>query len=127
MPLESSRIDVALNLAYRQKGLLWYSTYAVDFSGEYGFRNTSSQEENVDFQMKLPASQAVYDDLTVLVNGKPVAITTNNNGASASVAVAAGSPALVTFSYRSQGMESWVYKFGDDVAQVRNFRPRPQD
>ncbi len=121
LPLESSRITVALNLDYRQKGLLWYSTYAVDFSGEYGFRNTSSHEENVTFQMQLPAAQAVYDDLAILVNGRPVTITTNGNGASASVAVPADSPAAVTFTYRSQGMESWVYKFGDDVAQVRNF------
>jgi inner membrane protein involved in colicin E2 resistance len=121
LPLESSRINVALNLDYRQKGLLWYSTYAVDFSGEYGFRNTSSQEENVNFQLKLPASKAIYDDLAALVNGKPAAITTNNNGASASAAVPAGSAVLVAFTYRSQGMESWAYRFGDDVAQVRNF------
>src|SRR6185503_9810126 len=27
LPLESSKIDVDLNLEHRQKGLLWYSTY----------------------------------------------------------------------------------------------------
>src|ERR1051326_3769544 len=27
LPVESSRINVALDLDYRQKGLLWYSTY----------------------------------------------------------------------------------------------------
>ncbi|MEP6741278.1 MAG: hypothetical protein ABJB61_02175, partial [bacterium] len=27
LPLESSAIDVALDLEHRQKGLLWYSTY----------------------------------------------------------------------------------------------------
>src|SRR5581483_11064391 len=39
LPLESSRIRVDLNLEHRQKGLLWYSTYVVDFAGEYVFRN----------------------------------------------------------------------------------------
>src|SRR5215210_4190711 len=29
LPLESSRIDVDLDLQHRQKGLLWYSTYKV--------------------------------------------------------------------------------------------------
>jgi hypothetical protein len=31
LPLEGSNIDVNLNLGHRQKGLLWYSTYKVDF------------------------------------------------------------------------------------------------
>src|SRR5512141_731478 len=33
LPLESSRVNVALDLNHRQKGLLWYSTYKVDFDG----------------------------------------------------------------------------------------------
>src|SRR5438034_10249705 len=35
--LESSRIDVDLDLEHRQKGLLWYSTYGVKFAGVYRF------------------------------------------------------------------------------------------
>src|SRR5262245_6686159 len=31
LPLESSHLNVALNLEHRQKGLLWYSTYKVGF------------------------------------------------------------------------------------------------
>src|SRR5919206_7364 len=38
LPLESSNLDVALGLEYRQKGLLWYSTYTVGFDGTYVFR-----------------------------------------------------------------------------------------
>src|SRR5512141_2368273 len=30
LPLESSRIEVSLDLEHRQKGLLWYSTYKVN-------------------------------------------------------------------------------------------------
>src|SRR5437016_5884655 len=37
LSLESSRIDAGLKLDYRQKGLLWYSTYVVDFQGAYAF------------------------------------------------------------------------------------------
>src|SRR5262249_50925051 len=105
----------------RQKGLLWYSTYAVDFSGAYSFRNNSAEEKPICLRLKFPASQAVYDDLTVLINGQPVTVTTDNNGVSVSTSVAAGQPVAVSFAYRSQGMESWTYKFGDDVSQVRDF------
>jgi len=33
IPLDASRINVALALERRRKGLLWYSTYVVDFAG----------------------------------------------------------------------------------------------
>ena len=75
LPLESSAIDVALDLEHRQKGLLWYSTYKVGFSGVYGFRNTSDKEEAVDFTLKFPTAQAMYDDLTFMVDGNAVPVS----------------------------------------------------
>ena len=72
LPLESSAIDVALDLEHRQKGLLWYSTYKVAYSGLYGFRNISDKEEAIDFTLKFPTAQAMYDDLTFSVDGNPV-------------------------------------------------------
>src|SRR6476660_3164685 len=33
----SSDVAVDLNLEYRQKGLLWYSTYRVGFQGDFAF------------------------------------------------------------------------------------------
>ncbi|MBZ5596750.1 MAG: inner membrane CreD family protein [Acidobacteriia bacterium] len=121
LPLESSRVNVALHLDPRQKGLLWYSTYAVDFAGAYRFTNTSSEDEAVSFQLKFPAAHAVYDDLAVLVDGQPAIIRTDSNGATATVTLPAGKPVSLSFSYRSQGMGSWVYRFGDDVSQVHDF------
>src|SRR5687768_7858944 len=67
LPLESSRVDVALGLEHRQKGLLWYSTYKVGFEGVYAFRNTTGQER-VTFTLKYPAERAIYDDLVFTVN-----------------------------------------------------------
>lgn len=121
LPLESSRVNVVLDLNHRQKGLLWYSTYTVDFAGAYKFRNTSAKDEWVNFLLKFPASQAVYDDLAVTIDDKPAPVRAGSNGATATVQLAAGQTAAVTFSYRSQGMESWVYKFGDSVSQMRDF------
>ena len=34
LALDASNIDVTLDLSHRQKGLLWYSTYAVAFAGD---------------------------------------------------------------------------------------------
>jgi inner membrane protein involved in colicin E2 resistance len=121
LPLESSRVNVSLRLDHRQKGLLWYSTYAVDFAGAYSFRNTSQKDEDVSFLLRFPASQAVYDDLSAIVDGQSLPIHTDSSGATATTTVAADKLVTVTFSYRSQGMESWMYKFGDEVSQVRDF------
>jgi inner membrane protein involved in colicin E2 resistance len=122
LPLESSRIDVALDLQHRQKGLLWYSTYKVAFAGVYGFRNTSDKEQTVDFRFQFPTAQAIYDDLNFAVDGKPVAITSDKNAAIGSAKIAAGKTAQLTIGYSSQGLNEWRYSFGGaDVAQVRDF------
>ncbi len=122
LPLESSAIDVALDLEHRQKGLLWYSTYKVQFSGVYGFRNTSDKEQKVSFTLPFPATQAIYDDLTFMVDGVPVAIVNQDNAATGEVKIGPGKTAQLTTGYRSQGLNEWRYSFGkEDVTQVREF------
>ena len=122
LPLESSAVDVALDLEHRQKGLLWYSTYKVTFAGNYGFRNTSDKERTVNFVLNFPASKAIYDDLVFTVDGTPVAVSNAQSAAIGSVKVPAGQFARLTVGYRSQGLNEWRYSFGsNEVAQVRDF------
>ncbi len=122
LPLESSAVDVALDLEHRQKGLLWYSTYKVAFAGSYGFRNTSDKERTVNFVLNFPASKAIYDDLVFTVDGTPVAVSNEQNAAIGSVKVPAGQFARLTVGYRSQGLNEWRYSFGsNEVAQVKDF------
>lgn len=122
LPLESSKIDVNLNLGHRQKGLLWYSTYKVDFLGNYTFRNPSMLEQAVQFDLKFPTSKAIYDNLTFMVDGSPVTLSTSNNAASGVANIGAGKVAQLTIGYSSQGLDEWRYSFGGtDVSQVRDF------
>src|SRR5947207_9154639 len=123
LPVEASRIDVALDLDYRQKGLLWYSTYKVGFAGLYTFRNTTDQDK-VTFTLKFPTDRAIYDDLVFTVNDAPVALTNEKNTASGTAEVRPGETATLKIAYRSQGLTEWRYNFGGDVAQVRDFRLR---
>jgi inner membrane protein involved in colicin E2 resistance len=123
LPLESSRVDVALGLEHRQKGLLWYSTYKVGFAGLYAFRNTTD-EDKVTFTLKFPTEQAIYDDLVFTVNDAPVTLTNEKNSATGTATVKPGETATLKIAYRSQGLNDWRYTFGSDVAQVRDFRMR---
>jgi inner membrane protein involved in colicin E2 resistance len=131
LPLESSHINVDLNLDHRQKGLLWYNTYKVAFGGAYSFRNASDKDQNVIFKLDFPTAQAIYDDLVFTVNDLPVALTNAKNNASGTVRMKAGSVATLKVGYKSQGLNDWRYNFGrpedangSDVAQVRDFSLR---
>ena len=122
IPLENSKIDVDLDLEHRQKGLLWYSTYKVRFAGVYGFRNPTDKEQTVTFKLQFPTTQAIYDNLTFIVDGTPTAITSESNAAKTSVKIAPGKTAQLAVGYSSQGLNEWRYSFGrTDVAQVKDF------
>ena len=121
LPLESSKIDVSIDLEHRQKGLLWYSTYKVTFSGLYTFKNTSDKEEAIAFTLNFPAAQAVYDDLVFTVDDAQIALTNEKNSAVGTAKIGAGKTAALKVGYRSQGLERWQYNFGENVTQVRDF------
>lgn len=124
LPLESSRVDVGINLEHRQKGLLWYSTYKVGFAGVYTFRNTSDKAEDVSFTLGFPTGQAVYDDLVFTINNSVVTLSNEKNAAKGTASIAPGQTATLKVGYRSQGLNEWRYGFGSDVAQVRDFSLR---
>ena len=122
LPLESSHINVDLNLEHRQKGLLWYSTYKVGFDGAYSFRNSSDKDQNVTFTLNFPTAEAIYDDLIFTVDDAPVALSNAKNSASGTVRIKAGQAAALKVGYKSQGLNSWRYQFGSsEIAQVRDF------
>jgi inner membrane protein involved in colicin E2 resistance len=138
LPLESSHLNVDLNLEHRQKGLLWYSTYKVGFDGSYSFRNTSDKDQTVTFALTFPTAQAIYDDLIFTVDDAPVPLKNEKNSASGTARVAAGKVANLKVGYKSQGLNDWHYSFGNgnagnqgegtqyrngnaDIAQVRDF------
>jgi hypothetical protein len=121
LELEGSKIAVALDLEHRQKGLLWYSTYKVAFSADFLLRN-ATDEEAVDLVVGLPTPQASYDEVAIAVNGEAVPFANEKSSLRAAARIARGQTAVVTVKYRSQGLDSWRYHFGGEVAQVRNFQ-----
>ncbi|HUJ32890.1 MAG TPA: inner membrane CreD family protein [Candidatus Acidoferrum sp.] len=124
LPLQKSRVDVALHLDYRRKGLLWYSTYGVRFAGAYQFTNIDEKPHDVLFKLHLPAEQAIYDDVVLTVNGTPLSILSAKADTYGTAIMGPHETAVLNVSYGSQGIESWKYNFGDGVNQVRDFELR---
>ena len=121
LALEASRVHVSFHLDPRQKGLLWYSTYAVEFSGDYTFRNGGPQTQTVDFRLKFPAQKALYDNLQMKINDQPAALAIDDQGAVGQAVVPPETTAVLHVAYGSQGLDSWRYQLGDNIAQARDF------
>ena len=122
LPTDRSDIDVSIRLEHRQKGLLWYSTYRVSFSGSYVFRNDSGQEQPVSLYWPFPSEKAIYDELALTIDGQPLAYKSDKAAITATALMAAGSTRTLRVTYRSQGLDTWEYEFGSEVSQVRDFR-----
>jgi Inner membrane protein CreD len=117
----SSRIDVALALDLRRKGLLWYNTYGVDFSGTYRIPN---EGHSMQLALALPADGATYDGVAVFVDGRQVDATSSAGRLSATLPAGRGKTREVTVRYRSRGLGTWRYEFGDGVTTVRDLSLR---
>jgi hypothetical protein len=122
LTLLRSRVNAALHLDYRRKGLLWYSTYQVKFFGAYDFTNPDDQPRNVTFSINFPAEQAVYDDVIFTINGAPLSVSNAKSEMHGTATIAPHETAKLIVGYHSTGLEKWSYRLGENVAQARDFQ-----
>ena len=120
--LAASRVEVDLFLEHRRKGLLWYSTYQVRFASLYTLVNPTDHGREFYFDMKLPASNAVYDHFNLNVDGRRIAVLPIHSGHLIHpFHLEPGQKIPVELTYRSQGLDQWRYSFGDHASQVMDF------
>jgi len=122
LPLESTSIRVNIHLDPRQKGLLWYSTYTVEFGGDYVFGNTASEARTVAFRLNSPAQKAIYDGLQMKIDYQIVPLVTDDQGTVAHATLPPQSTAKLHVAYRSQGLDSWRYKLAEGIGQATDFQ-----
>jgi hypothetical protein len=124
--LDASRIVVDLSLDQRKKGLLWYSTYGVAFTGDYVYTHDDAKDGTAVITYRFPTTQAIYDNFRFEVAGvmDPSIVPVDDGGSKvvrAKVPVKAGSTIPFRIAYTSRGLETWKYSFGDKVNRVKNF------
>jgi hypothetical protein len=122
--LDASDIQVNLKLDHRQKGLLWYSTYGVEFGATYVFTNRESIARDIKVALPFPADKAVFDDLRFDLEGAEwMTLPAPGDGnISGWTRLAPGEHATLRVGYRSQGLDRWAYNFGKGVSEVKNFK-----
>jgi hypothetical protein len=121
--IESSLIDVALNLEHRRKGLLWFDTYGVRLQATYRARNPDTEPRPVVAQLTYPAEHVQLDNFVLRINGRDAERADDlSKGATARVELPPGGEAVIEVAYDSRGLDTWTYAFSaDGVAEVRDF------
>ena len=124
IPLDSSRVDVALRLDQRQKGLLWYDTYGVQFHGSWRVHNPDAVNRRLIINFAFPSPDAIYDGFVFKVGSEPPRpVTDLSRGVDSAVDVPPGAEVPIEISYTSRGLGDWTYAFAaQGVAPVRDFR-----
>ncbi len=121
-PLDSSSIDVGIDLEHRNRGLIWYATYRVSFSGDYRVTNRAKEARRLTVTLGLPGEGAVYDNFRFVADGQELeSVDINASKAVGQLVLAPGESKVVSIAYNSQGLDEWWYDFGENVSQVRNF------
>jgi len=116
-----SKVDISLGYEPRQKGLMWYRTFAAGFRGEYTFTNPTPIPQTIYVQFSLPSPDAGYNEFSFALNGKPTtANVTGKAPITEAVVVEAGATVTLAVAYKTRGLDRWTYSFGAD-SRVQKF------
>jgi len=123
IPLVSTRARVSLALEHRQKGLLWFPTYAADFDGRYAVQNDTAVTRVVTVSFPLPAQGAIFDGFEVLdEKGQPIRAEVDGGSAHWVVSLAPAARHVFQVRYRTRGTSSWTYRpAGSGSSIIRDF------
>lgn len=126
MTLAGTDATAALTLEHRRKGLLWFPTYAVEFSGKYAFRNGTAEAREVD--VRFPIEQGVtYDGFEVRgADGKPVETSFAEGAALFHARLAPAEMREFRVAYKARGTRRWSYGapgkgLGPEVGRASGF------
>jgi hypothetical protein len=111
LPLVSTRARVSLALEHRQKGLLWFATYAADFDGRYVVVNDTPTKRSVTVRFPLPARGAIYDGFEVLnEKGETIGAEVDAGAARWVVTLVPSERHSFQVRYRTRGTSEWTYR-----------------
>lgn len=119
--LSGSKLDVRLALEHRQKGLIWFPTYTVDFAADYRFENPEKGARELSVTIPLQETNALYEGFEVSSAGKPLRVDVNQGRAVFKDTLAAGASKTYSVKYRSRGTERWSYHLTAGTGRVDGF------
>lgn len=114
-------ITVDFDLEHRKKGLEWYSTYKVDFLGEYVVINALEEEKIYYVAFAFPGQQALYDAFSLFIDGEKQSDLSFENGKVVqSFSLAPKEMKEIKVAYTSQGLDEWHYLFAERITEIKH-------
>lgn len=119
---DRTRVDVALDLDARRKGLMWYSLYDVELDGEWRYTHRGP-EGPLDVAFTFPDPAGVYDGFHFIVDGidRTGELQPQNGQVTLRMHVRPGQQVTLAARYESRGLESWRYQPADGVNRLEDF------
>jgi hypothetical protein len=114
----STDIATAFELDQRQKGLLWFATYKVDFAAAYGVSNPTTKPVQATMRFAFPSGDGVDSGFAVRVEGAEVPVTHSEGAAEARFPIPPSGTVKVETGYKTQGMDTWSYVPSVDGASM---------
>jgi hypothetical protein len=123
IPLDATTIATRLSLTHRQKGLLWFATYGVEFDGTFTFANPAGPARHAEVRFPLGGGGTIYDEFHVYeATGAQVAAVIADGVAHWTVDLTGAERRTYQVTYRSRGTSSWEYVPTEGTGQVKNFK-----
>ncbi len=125
---EVSRISVTLLSDPKKKGLLWYRTYTVEFSGDYLLKNPTPISQTIYVNFEFPAEGVRFDKFAFTLGDQQTDQVPRDGAITEAVILEPGAEIPVKLAYTAAGLDRWTYHFGDaprvrgvDLEMTTNF------
>jgi hypothetical protein len=120
---EEQTLNLELSKNIRQKGLLIFPGYNLDFTATYSFKNTTNISSNIIFRMPLPLNAGNITDIQVELDGKPYAEDTNlADGIEWIGKLNKNEVKQIKVHYKAQGTKSFYYNLGQQQTEIKKFK-----
>jgi hypothetical protein len=123
LPLESQSIRVASVMNYRKRGLVYFSGFDFDFTGQFRMRNPEAHEIDVVFVFPLQlARRSLLSDLVFTVDGESTTLplSEQHDKLSWTGRLAGGEAVEFEIAFRGRGLDAFTYQ-PDPALPVRGF------
>ena len=121
-PYVSAHHDVTLTQNARKKGSAYYGGYETDCHFNWRTQNPADRAVKADISFPLPAQGAMYNDITVTLNGKDILpqMQLKDTALVLSRDVQPNEVMDFQMSFKSRGMSSW-YMQVKEAREIRDF------
>jgi hypothetical protein len=121
-PFVSANHQVTLRQNSRKKGSALYGGYDTDCRFSWRLRNPDAQRHNCNLTFPLPSATAMYDDLSVTLNGADILPQAQVRESALVIAreVEANETMDLRIAFKSRGMAFWYFQVHEQ-REIRDF------